>query len=165
MTLTDRLNLAYQPLKDAAVVGFSSLASALVIYTGSFLWMLLLLGADAWSLSTGDFGHRTILSVLLGLNAFAFVLQTWDVLFLHFHLWMVTALNWMAQLSAIGLASSLLGRAEGNMEVSYGVLRVVAQCLFTGSQFGVTLEYLWRRSAAMPVIIAATTAARPRAWR
>ena len=61
-----------------------------------------------------------------------------------FRFWPLTSVLWTAQLGALGVAASLV---DGGWRATW---RLLGQSLFTASQFGVTLEYLWRRTATPP---------------
>ena len=94
----------------------------------------------------------------LALNGVALLFQTLDVLLTRFRWWPLTSILWTAQLGALGVASSLVQTDEW-----MPLLRLLGQCLFTASQFAVTLELL-HRGAFAPVTLPtrAVACGRPR---
>lgn len=147
MTLSER---ASKHLVEAQVTGFTSPTASAVIYLGSFLWFSLLVTADIIYI-TGEQWNDTVkivYSTTLGLNVFMFLLQTWNVVWLHFRFWPVVALYYTCQLGVLGLSSSVVGYslsfASNSSKVWMSMLRLLAQCLFTASQLSVTLETLHR---------------------
>jgi hypothetical protein len=152
-----------EPMQRAKVLGFSTLTSSLCIYAGSTTYVAALVVADVgmalWEVWSGA---QVVFWTLIALNATAFVMQTWDYVCFYFRMWPVTAVNWTAQLAALGLSSSLVGvalcadaDAHGDTKVSTSIARVVAQALFTASQFSVTLAYLAHRRPDAPAAVVA----------
>jgi hypothetical protein len=88
------------------------------------------------------------------LNGVTLVAQTVDYVYFHFLFWPMTAVNWCAQLASIGTASSVLAFAlvqtDDDARRWMAVVHLVAQALFTASQFSVTLEYFERRHNQPP---------------
>ena len=77
-------------------------------------------------------------------------LQTIDVLTFNQSFWPLVSLNWTTQLASIGLAGAALGRAlteDDALRVYCCIGLLYAQCLFTASQFSVTLSTLWRHAS------------------
>ena len=148
-----------KPLQRVHVVGFSTVPRAIAVYTGSCAWFLLLIVSQVVALATDNLAHDEIAyGALIGSTTLAFVLQTADVLSFHQRFWPLAALNWAAQLGGIGLAAALVGRALTEQEaprVLACIGMLYAQCLFTASQFAVTLAYLHRASdqaSALPAV-------------
>lgn len=148
--------MASTALQKADVTGFRSNTFATVIYAGSTMWMLLLLGAQALALASQDQWSdvRPVLTALLVFNGVAYLCQTVDYVWFHFLLWPLTALNWTSQLSAIGCASSLIAFSladdtpDRDSMIAMSIVHITTQTLFTASQFAVTLEYVERRLVA-----------------
>jgi len=143
-------------LQHAKVTGFVSPHATFAIYFGSTAWCALLILAEAIALGQGIWDHSEVVIVCsMVLNGITYVAQTVDYIAYHFLLWPVTAINWAAQLSAIGTAAALLGFALAKPSgvptsdrddlLWMGIVHLVAQSLFTASQFAVTLEYFERR--------------------
>ena len=159
-------------VQEANVLGFRRLGH--MVYAGSFSWFCLLIGYDIVFLClqpwTQNSALRALFSTTIFLNLFMFAMQTWDYLFLHFHAWPITALNWMAQLGALALCGGSVGYAlvvENKFQAlrtATAITRLLAQALFTASQFAVTLEFLVRNAyatkeailALQPVVVAKT---------
>ena len=146
-------------LVDSHVTGFRAASHAYAIYVGSFLWAAALVAVDVALLASRDWPRLdSLLGTLIGVNVLGFVLQTIDVLGLHMRFWPLLALYWTCQLSAIALSTAALGYAlamdvpEDQIAPRHALIftRVVAQCLWTASQFSVTLEYLHRAVATPP---------------
>ena len=143
-------------LINAKVTGFPSVTMAYLAYVGSTSWMIFLIGYDVVLLMNRP-AWTTLLAVLIGLNSMLFLAQTVDVLLFHFRFWPVTAINWTGQLSALALSSALV--VESDMTIT--IPRVVAQAIFTSSQFAVTLEYLVRATMANAIRPVAVTSRLP----
>ena len=160
---------ASKPLRDAGVTGFSTSGMSALIYFGSFLWFSVLIAADVYALTVwdvmGDVLEPTIVATI-SLNGIMFLLQTLNLVYYQFKLWAIVSLYWTCQLTVIGITSAWVGYAlvypevhflsEGDEDsvrqsrVAVLVLRLFAQCLFTSSQFSVTLEYLHRAVVREP---------------
>lgn len=138
-------------LRKANVTGFQKIG--ILPFIGSFLWACLLVGikifilfSDMWNFQGIDY----IIYVALGLNISTFIWQSIDALYTDFKLWFVTALNWMSQLSSIAISGSLiplsLSVSENNKDTRLfiSILLLIGECLYTASQFSVTLEYIHR---------------------
>lgn len=141
---------AIQPLAAAEVVGFDTPARALFVYFGSFLWVAAIVSVNALAIGMDDVSHRAVIhgSLIAG-NVAVFLVQTADVLTFNQTFWPLLSLNWCLQLADIGLAAAVVARAltlPSTMRVLAGIGLLLAQCLFTASQFSVTLSYLWRHS-------------------
>lgn len=138
------------PLANAGVVGFETPCRALVVYFGSFLWYAAIVGANVVAIATDDVRHTNLVhGSLIVLNTSVFVLQTTDVLTSNHTFWPLLSLNWCLQLTNVGLAAAVVGRSltlDSTTRVVALTGLLLAQCLFTASQFSVTLSYLWRRS-------------------
>lgn len=147
--LPPRLHRAFAVQQHFRVPGFATLMQAILIYIGSFTWFAVLVTSNALMLARdGDLQHgRLLYGFLLGSNVLTFTVQTVDVLTYNQTLWHLVALNWTSQLGGIGLAAAALGRALTTPDTERVLLCVgllYAQCLFTASQFAVTLSTLWR---------------------
>ena len=144
MTIDD----AYRDLRRVGVFGFGSRPAALLTYAGSTAWFLVLVGAQGVALATDNLAHDEVLyGATIASTTLSFVLQTVDVLTYRQAFWPLTSMNWCTQLGGIGLAAAGVGRALEHPEqgrVVVCVLLLYAQCLFTASQFAVTLDYLHR---------------------
>lgn len=148
-------------LQTAGVVGFGTRPH--VPYVGSTLWILVLVAVEAASFESDDWVEtRPLAGAAIACNVAAYTFQSIDYVFYHFEFWPVTALNWTAQLSAIGIASAATAYAFVDRDAMLGIAlaHLVAQSLFTASQFAVTLEFFKR---SLPSRGAATGAARPAA--
>jgi hypothetical protein len=157
-------------LQEARVTFFESTPMAYLVYAGSCTWVAVLVAFDATLLVSGDWPRLdSLLPTLIGVNALALGVQTIDVLFFHMQLWPLVALLWTCQLYALLLAASALGYALARDTPSDEVptrhailfLRGAAQCVFTASQFAVTLEYL-HRSVRTPNAATTTVVRAPR---
>lgn len=141
------ITAAARPLIDLHVTGFVSVGAALVIYGGSALWFLALVGVDAYNLSTNP-PESTVWGMLLGANSIMFALQTINVLYTQFLFWPLVSAYYSLQLWCIGLRGAVL---SVHMDDPWPyALMLFAQTLFTSSQLSVTLEYLYRASAKRP---------------
>ena len=141
------ISSAVQPLITASVTGFRSVMAAILIYLGSTLWFLFLVGIDSRELlmeTLTDPVRDLYVMMIIG-NCIMFVLQTINVLRTLFRFWPVVSLYYTAQLWIIGLRTSLVA-IDVEDDVVMNSLALLAQCLFTSSQLSVTLEYLYRRS-------------------
>ena len=137
------------------MLGFSKASRAYLVYLGSTLWMAALISVDAVLLPTAR--DDATVALTIACNAVAFVAQTVDVLCFHFRAWPLTSINWTGQLGALGLVSARVALRDPHAR-----LRLLAQALFTASQFAVTLEYLARAAATPPPFPVASRAPR---WR
>lgn len=141
---------ASKHLRETKVTGFSTVSMSALIYLGSFLWFAAMTGVDAVVLAmVKDAIIMSGLATLIILNVSMFTLQTINVLCCIFEFWPLTSLYWTCQLTAIGLISGSVGYAFSNEDDKYRIMllstaRLFAQCLFTSSQFAVTLEYIYR---------------------
>lgn len=139
-------------LKRAGVTAFATYP--LLPFVGSFMFSLFLMGfkvallvMSAWQ----HYGIDIIVSIALALNVSTAVWQTVDAIYFDFKVWFVTALVWVSQLFAITLSASLVplsitvadddARAE---RLALALTLTASECLYTASQFSVTLEYLHR---------------------
>ena len=137
-------------LKDAGVVGFHTYPD--IPYVGSTLWILLLVSFEVAAFASDDWNEaRPLIGAAIGCNIVAYKFQTIDYIYFHFEFWPVTALNWVAQLSAIGIASAAVAFAfkDRDRMLWVALLHLFAQTLFTASQFAVTLEF-FKRSIPRP---------------
>ena len=143
-------------LAVAQVSGFTTQAMTMLIYFGSFLWCAGLITTDSRMLASREWERLdSLLGTLIGLNALSFLFQTIDALYFHMKLWPITALLWTCQLAAIALSTAGLAYAlcatfpDDQVAPRHSLLfsRVVAQCVYTGAQFSVALEYLHRTAA------------------
>jgi len=137
-------------LAEAGVRGFSPGAPH-AAYCGSFLWMLVLLSAETSATMMDEWDAAApVLYAAISFNVCTFAFQTVDYVWFHFYAWPVTALNWTAQLSALGAASVLVSYAFADKDkmMAVSIAHLVGQALFTASQFAVTLEYFARRLGA-----------------
>ena len=154
--MTSRIERAFEVQKRHGVVGFATTAQAVLVYLGSFTWFSLLIACNAVVLATDNLSHDEVLyGFLIGSNAFTFLVQTVDVLTYNQGWWPLVSLNWTSQLASIGLASAALGRALQESQISRVYMCVgllYAQCLFTASQFAVTLSTLWRHASTRPAV-------------
>lgn len=140
-------------LQNAKVTGFKSNLHTSMIYGGSVLWIVFLLSVESVFLVSTMWSEHldTILIASIVLNSIVLLAQTVDYMYYHFLYWPVTAVNWAAQLAALGTASAFLSVSaiilDGDTDLRriIGVSHLVAQALFTASQFSVTLEYFERR--------------------
>ena len=143
-------------LQNAHVTGFSSSYTTSIIYGGSLSWLLFLLACELFALLGDVWNNNTDILFIssIAFNITTFVVQTVDFVFLHFSFWPVTAVNWCSHLAAIGTATALvsssldvlvIGPSEFDLKRNMSVVHLVSQCLFTASQFAVTLEYFERR--------------------
>lgn len=152
MSLTKLMNLtsSYKHLQDSGVFGFSRKQYAYMIYFGSFTWFAILVAADVIALNTDIWDMNNVSLIfysLIILNSINFILQTVNVIAFQFKFWPLTSLEWTCQLTLVGIASSLIHPSSSPEVVWYGMIRTLAQSLFTASQFAVTLEYLHRKSS------------------
>ena len=129
------------PLIEEKVTGYTSPKMAAAIYAGSTTWFLLLVAADAAYAATG--AHPELYGMILTGNTFMFILQTINVWRTMFMLWPVVALYYTLQLWVIALRGTILS-VNSPDDIWPHALLLLAQCLFTGSQLSVTLEYLHR---------------------
>jgi hypothetical protein len=156
--MTSIVSKASKHLRDTKVSGFSTPGMSALIYFGSFLWFAAMTGVDVVSLiMQEDDIVMAGFATLIVINVSMFVLQTVNILCYVFKFWPVTSLYWTCQLTAIGLLSGSVGYAFSSDEnedritvLSVTLARLFAQCLFTSSQFAVTLEYLYRSSEKCP---------------
>ena len=138
-------------LKNAHVTGFQKIG--VLPFLGSFAWACFLVGiklfilfSDMWD----SYGINTIIYVALGLNLSTFIWQSIDALLTDFKLWFVTSLNWMSQLASISIVGSLvplsilISENNRDMRLMISIALTIAECLYTSSQFSVTLEYIHR---------------------
>lgn len=152
-------------LHNAHVTGFTSESAALMIYGGSVTWLLLLVAAEAMAITLDEYDRvpDTLLITSLALNGVIFVAQSIDYVFFHFLFWPITAINWCAQLAALGIASALvaiaipIGDDDSAFRRAATIGHLVAQALFTASQFSVTLEYIERRLSSLGAKVAVRT--------
>lgn len=159
--MSSLIDKAAKPLRDAKVSGFATTTSSGLVYFGSFAWFLVLIGSDLLGLVSWDpsFPHNTVVPTVwtvISLNTVMFGLQAINLIYVQFKWWPLVALFWTCQLVAIGIASSWVARLmilpeydpsnAGDVEtnLALGLFRLFGQCLFTASQFSVTLEHLHR---------------------
>lgn len=135
----------------ARTTGFTSERMAGLIYFGSTLWMALLIATECAALGMDRWNDaHPVLAGSVVLNSCAYAAQTLDYALYHFAMWPVTAANWCGQLGALGAAGALVAHAtrepgsERDAMTVAALLHLVAQALFTASQFAVTLEYVER---------------------
>lgn len=155
--MTTLVSKASKHLRESKVTGFSTTGMSALIYLGSFLWFAGMMGVDAVSLviQEDDIVIAGITAVMI-LNVLMFALQTVNILYYVFKFWPITSLYWTCQLTAIGILSGSVGytlsKEDGDRVMLFSTTlgRLFAQCLFTSSQFAVTLEYLYRSSAQCP---------------
>lgn len=147
------LRAASAPLERVHVTGFVSPMAAMIIYSGSTFWFLFLIGYDVVLLQQDWKDTERILYASLTVNVLMFFFQTWNVLVSHFLFWPVVSLYYTFQLTALGLSTALLATTTADsMDKELSTMgRLLAQCLFTGSQLAVTLEYLYRSVAPPPL--------------
>lgn len=150
-------------LQKAKVSGFVSNFHSLAIYGGSVSWLILLILIESTALASSMWSDHIDSAIIASivLNSITLVAQTIDYVYYHFLFWPITAINWCAQLAAIATASTILSfavvytvDADTNMRRWMAVMHLVAQALFTASQFSVTLEYFERRlnQLALPIL-------------
>ena len=145
-------------LQTAGVVGFRTRPH--LPYVGSTLWILVLVAVEAASFESDDWVEaRPLAGAAIACNLAACTFQSIDYVLYHFEFWPVTALNWTAQLSAIGIASAATAYAfvDRDSMLAVALAHLVLQSLFTASQFAVTLEF-FKRSLR---VAGATRAAAP----
>lgn len=148
--MTSIITKASKHLKDAKVTGFSTPGMSLLVYAGSFSWFLVLVGFDAFLFAVGSEDVlRVAIVTSMTLNGLMFVVQTVNVLYYNFKLWLLTSLYWTCQLTCIGICGAGVGYTlvpadDGLARLPILLARLLAQCLFTSSQFAVMLEYLHR---------------------
>ena len=147
-------------LQDTKVTGFVSDCRATFIYGCSLTWIFVLLFIEGVFLTSDTFSEETdfLLVSSMVLNSIVLVAQTVDYVRFHFLFWPVTAINWCAQLSVLGTASSLLSYTvfhtspdDTETRRAIALVHLVSQALFTASQFAVTLEYFERRVTQFPL--------------
>ena len=154
------MSSAVDRLQNMKITGYALLPPN-IIYFGSFLWMMILIGLKLTLLnldSSKSIANITpILWTCIGLNIWTFVWQTIDVLYFDFSNWIIIAMHWVSQLSTISIAGTILSlcaAVSDSLLLVLGLLLVVSEALFTASQFSVTLEYLHKASAnpTLPII-------------
>ena len=142
--------MATQPHARVGMIGFTSITQAVLVYAGSFLWYLVLVGSQGVALATDNLPYdEWLYGTLIASNTLTFVLQTVDALTARQTMWPLIALIWTTQFGSIGLASAAVGRAltaDAASRVVVCILMLYAQCLFTASQMSVTVAYLMRRA-------------------
>lgn len=141
-----------QALQKASVTGFRDHPHA--PYVGSTLWILFLVSFESASFASNDWSSaRTLAATAIACNVAAYAFQSIDYVHYHFEFWPVTALNWTAQLSAIGVASAAVGHSfvDRDRMLWLALLHLFAQTLFTASQFAVTLEFFKRALSPLPL--------------
>lgn len=153
LTLASLSMKAVDALVSTKVTGFTSPMAAKVIYLGSFLWFLLMVAVDTTLLASRDWPRLdSLLGTLIGVNTLGYVLQSVDAVYFHMRAWPIVAGVWVCQLYSIVMVAAALGYAL-SMDVPHDelvmrhvviFLRAAAQCVYTASQFSVTLEYLHR---------------------
>lgn len=145
---------------EAKVTGFTSTGMGVAIYVGSTAWFLFLVGLDIGYIYTGE--RTELYGMILTGNVLMFTLQTFNVLNLLFKFWGIVSLYYTLQIWTIALRAVILATDMDNVWPQSLIL--LAQCLFTGSQFSVTLEYLYRvayQVQARPWITEPTKPVRP----
>jgi hypothetical protein len=145
------IETASKPIIEAKVTGFTTVKRTIFINVGSFLWFAFLIAYDAVMimLPTWNMESKSMFWILIGANILMFVFQTFNLLVYMFKMWPILSLYYTMQFFALGICSALLGVgvSDGSTEkIVIGVVRLLAQSLFTSSQFAVTLEYLYRIS-------------------
>ena len=146
------------------MTGFVSDAQTPLIYGASLSWLAVLLFFESVALASRMWNDAVDVAVgaSIVLNGVTLVAQTVDYVYFHFLFWPITAVNWCAQLASMGTVSNVFAFAlvQTDNDTSarrwMAVVHLVAQALFTASQFSVTLEYIVRRlnqSATLPPMV------------
>lgn len=144
---------AISRLQTANVTGFNVI-SPVLIYIASLVWLGALAGVKGAMMVMNEWkmiAHlEPLLWTLIGLNAWTAIFQFIDVRMFDFKNWFIISMHWVSQLASISLTAGLVplsisvGGDHNLMRLYIALPLVVAEAMYTASQFSVTLEYIHR---------------------
>ena len=171
---------AYANMRGAGVTFFGSMPMAYFVYLGSLMASAGLIVLDYLQI-TQAFQHDGLTNATLagetmidsdGMHLWIVILawamlgcdvvvacgQFFDLVYIHFRFWPLTALTWASQFIGMGLATALLATylfyphadaAERDYKLAIAIGSLALHAIFVSSQFAVTIEYLIRKVKPM----------------
>ena len=145
---------AYKSMRGAGVTFFGSRPMAYFVYLGSVAASAGLIVLDYLQIAMTQDLHMWITAftwAMLGCDALVAVIQFFDLVYLHFSFWPITAITWAGQFVGMSLSSvmlpiyllySALPDRDYKLAIASGSL--VLHAIFISSQFAVTIEYMTR---------------------